>query len=226
MPRNANETLGSWRGELRALLEVSAAEVDAPATGEPRPGSTARRAGIAILCFIVYGATAGLFQGGSRILESACKAPLVVALSLLLCAPSLVVFSSLSGFVWSGRRLAGTLAGYAALAGLVMVGLLPVAWLFSVSSRYLGGVTLVHTGCWIVASVFAGRFLTRSLRRPGAAPWTLLVFLVSLQAATLLRPLLWRQPADGWRARERRFFLQQFFESAPLKRPGEISSGR
>jgi hypothetical protein len=107
-----------------------------------------------------------------------------------------------------------------------MVGLLPVAWLFSVSSRYLGGVTLVHTGCWIVASVFAGRFLTRSLRRPGAAPWTLLVFLVSLQAATLLRPLLWRQPADGWRARERRFFLQQFFESAPLKRPGEISSGR
>src|SRR5882672_1595404 len=43
----------------------------------------------ALVCCALYGAAAGFFQGGSQILLAALKVPLIVALSLLLCAPSL-----------------------------------------------------------------------------------------------------------------------------------------
>src|SRR4051812_32685875 len=47
--------------------------------------------------FVLYGAVAGLFAGGTQILVSAFKAPLIILLSLALCLPSLYIFSALAG---------------------------------------------------------------------------------------------------------------------------------
>jgi hypothetical protein len=74
--------------------------------------------GGALVGFLLYGAVAGLFQGGSQILVSAFKAPIIVGLALALCLPSLYVFSALSGARWSKRQLAATVSGFAATLGL------------------------------------------------------------------------------------------------------------
>ncbi len=91
----------------------------------------------AFLCCVLYGAASGVFQGGGQILVAALKAPLIILVSLALCAPSFYVLSSLAGIEVSPRWLAATLVGLAGMLGLLLVALMPVSWLFSVSSRSL-----------------------------------------------------------------------------------------
>src|SRR4051812_34568703 len=79
----------------------------------------------AVLCYAVYGAATGFFQGGLQIAVAIWKVPLIIVGSLLLCLPSLYVFSALSG-----TELAG-------IAGLILIALMPVVWLFSVSTLSL-----------------------------------------------------------------------------------------
>jgi hypothetical protein len=148
-----------------------------------------------LACATLYGAAAGFFQGGEQILIGAFKAPLIVALSLLLCLPSLYVFSALTGVRWSPRSFLAVVAGFAGTLGLLLVGLLPIVWLFSLSSRYLGMVTWIHILLWMLALLVGWRFLGRALAACGAKGglflWLLLFALVSFQVTTLLRPILW-----------------------------------
>lgn len=151
----------------------------------------------AVVCWALYGAAAGFFQGGEQVLVSALKAPLIVIVSLLLCLPSLYVFSSMAGAEWTGRSFFALLCGFAATLGLVMLALLPVGWLFSLSSRYLTSAVLFHLTLWVVGLLLAWRFLGPALRANGAVTgslllWLALFLLVSLQATTLLRPVLAR----------------------------------
>lgn len=151
----------------------------------------------AVVCWALYGAAAGFFQGGGQVLVSAFKAPLIVLVTLLLCLPSLYVFSSMAGVEWTGRSFLALLCGFAATLGLVMLALLPVGWLFSLSSRYLMSATLFHLCLWAIGLLLAWRFLGPALRASGAATgalllWLALFFLVSLQSTTLLRPVLAR----------------------------------
>ena len=152
----------------------------------------------ALVCAALYGAAAGFFQGGSQILIGALKAPLIVGLSLLLCLPSLYVFSALTGARWSGRSFLAVVAGFAGTLGLLLVGLLPIIWLFSLSSRYLGMVTWIHIFLWVLALLVGWRFLSRALLACGAKGglflWLLLFILVSFQVTTFLRPVLWHAP--------------------------------
>ena len=171
----------------------------------------------------MYGLAAGTFEGGANVIEAGLKAPLVVILTLLLCAPSLWVFSSLAGVRWTANAFGTVLASVVGLAGLVLLGLLPVAWLFSASSRFLGFVTVVHVVCWTLALGLAGSYLKRALAvlggRAGAGLWTILALAVSLQVATVLRPLLWREPGTAVFAGEKLFFLEHFGEAAKKHQP-------
>jgi hypothetical protein len=153
-----------------------------------------------LVCAALYGAAAGFFRGGDQILVSAFKAPLIVALSLLLCAPSLYVFSALTGVRWSPRAFLAVLAGFAGTLGLLLAGLLPIAWLFSLSSHYLAAVTWIHVFLWVLAVLVGWRFLSRALAavgsQSGMALWILLFSIVSLQVATFLRPVLWHPAGE------------------------------
>ncbi|HYG63213.1 MAG TPA: hypothetical protein VEL74_11580, partial [Thermoanaerobaculia bacterium] len=78
-----------------------------------------------------------------------------------------------------------------------MLALLPVGWLFSLSSRFLMSAVLFHVCLWAIGLLLAWRFLGPALRASGAATgalllWLGLFFLVSLQSTTLLRPVLAR----------------------------------
>ena len=154
----------------------------------------------ALLCYVLYGVAAGCFAGGSAIVLAAAKTPLVIGFTLLLCLPSLFVFGAMAGIEWTWRKLLVLASGFAGSLGLLLVGLLPIAWLFSVSSRYLVTAVWLHILLWLVALVFGWRFLRAALREFGARgamlPWLLLFCLVSFQVATVLRPVLSREPGE------------------------------
>ncbi len=161
----------------------------------------------------LYGAAAGFFQGGGQILVASFKAPLIVMLTLLLCLPSLYVLSSLAGARWTWRSFLAVAGGFAATLALLLLALLPIGWLFSVSSRFLGSVVWLHVVLWALALILGWRFLGRALEAAGArggmVVWLFLFALVSLQVTTFLRPVLWR-PAKAplFRLGEKLFFLE------------------
>lgn len=180
----------------------------------------------ALVGVLLYGAVAGCFQGGTQIVVASVKAPLILFGALALCLPSFFVLGAVAGVDWSGPKLLGTLAGLAATLGLVLVGLLPIGWLFSVSSRQLAFVTWIHILAWGLAVAFAFRYLRRALPECGPGGtlflWLMLFAVVSLQMTTVLRPVLWRKPGAPALASERMFFLEHLarvHDQAPTAAP-------
>ena len=174
--------------------------------------------GGALVCCVLYGAASGFFQGGSQVWVAALKAPLIVLASLLLCAPSFYVLSSLAGVEVSPRWLLATFAGLGAMLGLLLVALMPITWLFSVSSASLAFITVLQVCVWIVAVHFGFKFLAvafenRGAQRPSMA-WVLLFLVVSLQVSSQMRPVLWRAEGEDLFAPRKMFFLQHFYEVA------------
>lgn len=170
----------------------------------------------AALCFAAYGATAGLFHGGAQVGWSALKAPLIVLGTAALCLPSLYVFASLAGARMSAQRFCSVVVAFLALLGLLAVGLIPVNWLFSVSSRSLLFVVWLHALTWVLVVSLARRFLRAVFPEEGPRQavglWLVLFVAVSFQVATCLRPVLWRDANDPAFARGRLFFMEHLAE--------------
>ncbi len=203
------------------------------------PSSLFHIAAAAVVCFALYGAASGFFQGGSQILVAAFKAPLILLASLGLCAPSFYVLSSLEGVEVTPRWLAAAVVGLAGMLGLLLLALMPIAWLFSVSSGSLAFIAVMQLLVWIVAVHFGYRFLTAALSqrrtdgtsqvdgtsqaggasRPPIA-WMVLFVLVSLQVASQMRPVLWRAEDEALFAPRKMFFLEHFARVAAGEEEG------
>lgn len=165
----------------------------------------------AVLCFGIYGAASGFFQGGTQILVTAFKAPLIIVGSLMLCLPSLYVLCSLAGIEVSPRWFAVTTTGFAGMLGMLLAALMPVAWLFSASSSSLGFIIFIHVVTWAVTLGFALRFMIQAARRRGVFSlilWSMLLLMVSFQVASQMRPVLWRPVGMGVFAPQKVFFLE------------------
>ena len=175
-----------------------------------------------LLGFALYGAAAGMFQGGAQIAVAAWKGMAIAALALLLCLPSLYVFGALAGARWTFPSFRAVVVGLLATLGMLLGGLLPIAWLFSSSSRYLGTVVWIHVLLWIVALGLAFRFLSGAFRelgaRGGSFLWLALFLLVSFQVTTLLRPVLWRPAGTPvLRLDEKKGFFENFGDVFDVK---------
>ena len=201
---------------LDELLRRPTAEFDRARAGAPA-ASWAIRVFIGSLgCCALYGAASGFFAGGAQIAIAAVKAPIIVACSALLCLPSLYVFGMLAGAGLTRSRFAVTLTGFLGMLGLVLAGLLPIEWLFSVSTQSLGFVVWLHLALWIIAVRFGARFLRASLpEMPTGALflWLVLFCAVSFQVTTFLRPTLWRGPNEPIVERGKLFFLDHFSDT-------------
>jgi hypothetical protein len=154
---------------------------------------------VSVMGYALYGAAGGFFQGGTQILVAALKAPLIILLTLLLCLPSLYVFSATAGARWTLKSFVTLVTGFAGLLALVLVALLPVSWLFSASSRHLGSAAFLQFVLWILALGLSWRIVGQMLEANGARAgvlvlWIALFCLVSLQVATMMRPVLERKP--------------------------------
>ncbi len=106
------------------------------------------------------------------------------------------------------------LAGFAGTLALVLLALLPINWLFSSSSKHLSTATFLQFFLWVIALSLAWRFLRQGLQttgtRGGMILWLLLFCVVSLQAATVLRPVLSRKPGGAVFVYGKKSFLEHF----------------
>jgi hypothetical protein len=137
-----------------------------------------------------------------------------LALSALICLPSLYIFACLAGLEIRFRTAAGLLLTALGLTGLLLAGFTPVVWVFSQSTGsivFLGAILL--TG-WAVAVMLGMRLLTAGARALGMRDalhlrlWILMFLLVTLQMTCALRPLLGE--ADTFLPTEKKFFVEHW----------------
>lgn len=170
----------------------------------------------AILCYVFYGVATGFFQGGWGIGLAVMKVPLIILGSLALCVPSLYVFTALTGAEYTPRAFVSAIAGFSGIAGLLLLALMPVIWLFSVSTISMPFVVWLHVVVWLTTLAFAQRYLlhTDSRARGAIGVWTILLFFVSLQMTTYVRPVLWRHADEPLFATRKISFFDHIAEVA------------
>ncbi|MBX7244246.1 MAG: hypothetical protein K1X53_02035 [Candidatus Sumerlaeaceae bacterium] len=202
---------------LAGLLKAPASVAAAIAGDKGAPNTIALLLVFAGLFHAFFGFAVGLFGGWPVAGVAALKSAAIAYASLVICLPSLYVFSAVGGAYLSFRQT--LMLGSAALAmvGILLIGLAPVAWLFSVSTASLPFMVVLTLMIWFTALMFAIRF-TGELRahegfqRPGGiTAWFIVYVLVSFQMTTCLRPILTRtEPGQGWITGQKQFFLAHF----------------
>lgn len=188
---------------------------------EMRNGSRAALAwallALAAACFAAYGLTIGVFSGGGQLWQAPLKILVGISLCALICYPSLVVFALLSGSDTSLGEIGVLLAGTVALAGLLLLGLGPVSWVFSQSTESVAFMGALHLLFWAIALQCGLRFLAGAAgflhggRGRHLLVWSVVFTLVSLQMTTTLRPIV--GTADRFFAAEKKFFLAHWAET-------------
>lgn len=202
---------------IAALLKAPAQIGVTLAAGEGLVGGGIYFLVCALILHAVFGFAIGLFGGWSVGGMAAVKAPLIAACSLVLCLPSLYVFSAVGGAPLSLRQTFMLGTSCLAMVGLLLIGLAPVAWLFAVSTENLPFVVMLVFVLWVISLSFAARYIGKLRvvpllqRTGGIGAWFMVLALVSLQMTTCMRPLLVKpDPVKGWWTGEKSFFLAHF----------------
>lgn len=180
---------------------------------------------LAIISMVVFGFVLGTFAYGAQLWAAPLKIGLGLLFAGIICYPSLYIFSSLAGCQASATRLAATLGGMLALAGLLLLGFAPAIWIFAQGTSSFGFMGSLSIGAWLIALVFAFRFIRTVLQEHGTTQkspmriWCMIFLLVTLQLTTSLRPILGH--SDKLLTNEKKFFLahwsETFSESLPTK---------
>lgn len=186
---------------------------------------------IALGSIIVFGFVLGTFAYGNQLWAAPLKLGLGLLFAGLICFPSLYIFSSLAGSNASAGRMGVLLGGMLAMAGLLLLGFAPAIWIFAQGTASFGFMGFLAIASWLIALIFAFRFIRAALRETGAtqnAPliiWFGIFLLVTLQLSTSLRPILGR--SEKLFTTEKKFFLQHWGEqvgkelTAPSRKTAE-----
>jgi len=169
----------------------------------------------AIACHAVFGLAIGLFGGTAVAPMTVVKVPLIALCSLLLCFPSLYVFTCVAGSPITLAQAFTLGCSCFAMTGLILVGLAPVAWLFAVSTESLPFVVILTLFIWFISVAFTARYVERMKeaqlfqRQTGIKLWFIILTIVTMQMVTCMRPILVK-PDHGWWKAEKMFFLSHF----------------
>lgn len=165
--------------------------------------------GFALLGMALYGVVVGTLTGGAQLWIAPAKLALGTLLSMLICLPSLYIFSCLGGNDARIRPVAGALWGAVCLSALLLIGFAPVAWIFSESTDSVAFMGTLHLVFWLVGLAFGLRFLFAEESR--LKTWTVIFVLVCLQMTTTLRPIVGR--SERFLPAEKKFFVAHWWES-------------
>jgi len=205
---------------VERLLKTPRAVAAAILKGDNLPAECGKLLLTALVCYAVFGFAIGLFGGWEVARLTVLKAPLIALASMLLCFPSLFVFTAVSGSPMTLGRAFALGATCLAMTGLILVGLAPVAWLFAVSTESLPFVVIMALIIWCISLPFAMRFLNRAQdvgllnRQTGLNVWFVVFIAVMLQMTTVMRPILTKPVEVGtWREPAKMFFMKHFGES-------------
>lgn len=165
--------------------------------------------GFALLGMALYGVVVGTLAGGAQLWIAPAKLALGTLLSMLICLPSLYIFSCLGGNDTRIRPVAGALCGAVCLSALLLIGFAPVAWIFSESTDSVAFMGTLHLVFWLVGLAFGLRFLLAE--ESHLKTWTVIFVLVCLQMTTTLRPIVGR--SERFLPAEKKFFVAHWWES-------------
>lgn len=196
------------------------------------PGVMAKFVMIALLSFLLFGVVLGCFAKHEQLWAAPAKLAAGLLISGIICFPSLYIFATLAGARVNPSQLASALAGALALAGLLLLGFAPAVWIFAESTDSFGFMGFLGLGAWLIALVFALRFLKTLVVATGGSQfgpmvvWSIVFLLVTLQMTTSLRPILGR--SDSLLTQEKKFFLQHWGDYAgrSLGDPKAADSGK
>lgn len=170
----------------------------------------------AVACHALFGLAMGFFGGWQVAWMDAIKAPLIALCSLLLCYPSLYVFSSVGGAPLTLAQAFKLGASCLAMLGILLIGLAPIVWLFAVSTANPAFMTILVFCVWVIALVFVVRYMDKLQLHAlfqhagGLKMWLVVLVIVTLQMTTCMRPLLAPPGEAGWWTSQKQFFLQHF----------------
>lgn len=204
-----------FRGLFEALLRRPHALVARLA--ESHAGAIPRFALMALGSLLLFGFVLGCFAKHEQLWAAPLKVTAGLGIAAVICFPSLYIFATLAGARIGVQQLAACLGGALALAGLLLLGFAPAVWIFAESTDSLGFMGTLAIGAWIIAVVFALRFLKAAVQTAGGTQkgpltlWSVVFLLVTLQMTTSLRPILGR--SDTLLTHEKKFFLQHWGET-------------
>ncbi len=185
--------------------------------GQNSAGTLAGRLAIvALVLMLVYGEVVGAFSGGEQLWAAPLKIVSGLAVTAIICLPSLYIFACLGGSRASLREVGGLVAALVALMAVLLAGFAPVAWVFSQSTESVAAMGLLHILFTLVAVGFGLRLVRTGLSTGGGRPaglrlWAFIFVLVLFQMATALRPLVGTSP--DFLPTEKKFFLSNWFDT-------------
>ena len=179
-------------------------------------GSSGALLAILLACLAGTGLMMGGFAGGLQLLAVPLKVIVGTLAAGIICLPSLYILLCLCGgrqsFVQTVRML---LLGLA-LAGILWVGFIPVAWIFSQATESLAFMGMIYVAIWGIGLFFGLRLMRNAfqfLSRGGMGAlglWMLIFCMVLLQMSTTLRPLLGAY--EPLQLSEKMFFLEHWVQ--------------
>ncbi len=190
--------------------------------GDRRPSLALWSLILALAGMAIYGVVVGSLSGGTQLWIAPAKLALGTLLSVLICLPSLYIFTCLGGIDVRIRTVAGALFASVCLSSLLLIGFAPVAWIFSQSTDSVAFMGALHLLFWMLGMIFGLRLLSGMTRFLGGTEsahlktWALIFIVVCLQMTTTLRPILGH--SDHFLPVEKEFFLTHWLESLGGKR--------
>jgi hypothetical protein len=170
-----------------------------------------------IIGVAIYGIVVGAQSGGAQIWIAPAKLGLGTLLAVLICLPSLYIFTCLGGIDAPPRSVCGALFAAVCLSSLLLIGFAPVAWIFSQSTDSVAFMGALHLLFWIIGIRFGLRLIDAMGRFLGARSkghlriWSIIFILVCFQMTTALRPII--APSKTFLPTEKKFFLANWFDT-------------
>jgi hypothetical protein len=144
----------------------------------------------------IVGFLMGAFSGGAQLIAAPIKIVIGMLVAMVLCLPSLFVFSNLSGAQIDMRQAIVSMILAISVVALLLLALAPVALVFSLSTDSQALVGFIHIMLMIVGAWFGGAALNKvwnkgkSTFSMAAGIWMLLFLVVLFQLATSFRPII------------------------------------
>src|SRR5205085_755168 len=173
--------------------------------------------GFAIIGIAIYGIVVGAQSGGAQMWIAPAKLGLGTLLAVLICLPSLYIFTCLGGIDAQLRSICGALFAAVCLSSILLIGFAPVAWIFSQSTDSIVFMGALHLLFWVIGIRFGLRLIDATGRFLGARSkghlriWSVIFILVCFQMTTTLRPII--VPSKTFLPTEKKFFLAHWFET-------------
>ena len=172
---------------------------------------------LGLIGMALYGVVVGTLNGGVQMLVAPAKMTIGTLLAMLICLPSLYIFSSLDGIEARIRTIAGLMFAAVCLTALLLIGFAPVSWIFSQSTDSVALMGALHLIFWFVGVCFGLRLLAAAGEHLGNGRsrhlkiWSVVFVLVCLQMTTALRPII--GSSDTLLPTEKKFFMAHWIDT-------------